>query len=1256
VHTFLTGDESTPANANELAGRETQVEVYGHETPNLPWQRVTNTYVSTAVNGSPTPTAFFNKLDHTTTHLKDGHESTTSYQYNSTYGGVTQVTKDGDANSSSNTDCVKSITSYVARHDTTAYLVLPQTNQTTSCYTSTVEAEQDYFYDGSGSLTATPTAGNLTAARAMTDKALLQADPQKYVYTLNSYYANGTPHEASVPVYGDSTVPQTGNTLGAVWSTKGRTETVYDSASVGRFPSTVTTYVYDQNGNPGVTQTTTYTYDRTLGLPTLVTAPTGLQSSTAYDQFGRPTAKWQTPDTPSFPGTAYVYTWAASNGVNSTRVKNRLVQGASSTVDELHCMDGLGRAEQMIGASGWSFYRLDTAVFDARGLRRNAHSSIYTVSACAPTTNGDGSAPNTFLEYDPLGNVATTTVSAAGTPVACSPSCVRVDHAGLTTTTTDQLNHRKDSTTDGLGRVVSTTEYRGDGSGTPPYTAYAITTYTYDILGNLLGVTDAGSHQTAISYDALGRKQTMSDPDMGSWTYTYNAAGNLLTQTDARGVISSMSYDSLNRLRHKEYSVGASGVPAQTPSDFLYDAYDADTICNGLDGTQAIGHLTVTADGSGATRSCFDIRGREVRKRHLINNVSCGTSSTFDVTTTYDSGNRPVALTYPDGEVVTYGYVDTPKFGAALRSMTSSLGTVYVLNATYQLTGDVRGFNMNSQDTAHTFTSTYTQDSRYRLSGISTTWGTTTLQNLTYGYYENNNIQEINDTVQADDVFYNYDELNRIVDMRQGSRTGTLLSSYGYGLDSDALGGKIGNLVWSSESGNSFSYSSTHIHAPNAGSSTGPISYDANGNIANVNYGTESFVFDVENRLLHSQGGGGFGMQYDYTYDAGGNLVARRASSWLYPGAITPARDVYVDGIYEEHSSACNTPSTMTKFYKAFGRIIAQRSTYSSGSTLSYFLADHLGSTLGTVDAATAAVSRTQYYPFGTQRGGNAPPTDKAYTGQQQESPVVSTIGAYYYHARFYSTKLAHFMSADPRTDDGLNRYAYARNNPANYNDPSGLDAAQDLRDLDAAFKTWGKWGGTLDEFTAGLHLFQQFYDFLTLGQIPVANHALDVHNLEGIARSLGMKDAYQLIATALSKGTAFTDVVGTDLEPSGIARVNVYWRTAGGDYVRITIRMGSGVDSPTHWEIISAQRGVSNSDLAGLVKVGRLEELGRLPPPEIDYDRTPGGPPDGGGGRGGECACGGGGSGVPVPPVFPQPETEPVPVPVEVPGLVPVF
>jgi YD repeat-containing protein len=46
------------------------------------------------------------------------------------------------------------------------------------------------------------------------------------------------------------------------------------------------------------------------------------------------------------------------------------------------------------------------------------------------------------------------------------------------------------------------------------------TIYGYDLQGNLTSVTDAANNLTTITYDLLGRKQTMIDPDMGSWSFS----------------------------------------------------------------------------------------------------------------------------------------------------------------------------------------------------------------------------------------------------------------------------------------------------------------------------------------------------------------------------------------------------------------------------------------------------------------------------------------------------------------------------------------------------------------------------------------------------------------------------------------------------------------------------------------------------------------------------------------------------------------
>jgi RHS repeat-associated protein len=132
------------------------------------------------------------------------------------------------------------------------------------------------------------------------------------------------------------------------------------------------------------------------------------------------------------------------------------------------------------------------------------------------------------------------------------------------------------------------------------------------------------------------------------------------------------------------------------------------------------------------------------------------------------------------------------------------------------------------------------------------------------------------------------------------------------------------------------------------------------------------------------------------------------------------------------------------------GRIIAQRKTTSATSSVTYLLADHLGSTVGTVSDA-GVTEHMQYYPFGSVRSGHVS-TDRGFTGQRREGG--SRLGAYFYNARFYATGLAHFMSADTVSTDGLDRYAYVRFNPMRYNDPTG----HRLPDCDTACRWQTAW------------------------------------------------------------------------------------------------------------------------------------------------------------------------------------------------------
>jgi len=85
------------------------------------------------------------------------------------------------------------------------------------------------------------------------------------------------------------------------------------------------------------------------------------------------------------------------------------------------------------------------------------------------------------------------------------------------------------------------------------------------------------------------------------------------------------------------------------------------------------------------------------------------------------------------------------------------------------------------------------------------------------------------------------------------------------------------------------------------------------------------------------------------------------------------------------------------------------------------------------------------YYPYGETRSTDGTlPTDYKFTGQRAEG-----FGLYDYHARYYDGAIGRFVSADtivpqPGNPQDFNRYAYVRNSPLNYRDPSGHRLCRD--------------------------------------------------------------------------------------------------------------------------------------------------------------------------------------------------------------------
>jgi RHS repeat-associated protein len=162
-----------------------------------------------------------------------------------------------------------------------------------------------------------------------------------------------------------------------------------------------------------------------------------------------------------------------------------------------------------------------------------------------------------------------------------------------------------------------------------------------------------------------------------------------------------------------------------------------------------------------------------------------------------------------------------------------------------------------------------------------------------------------------------------------------------------------------------------------------------------------------------------------YTYNAGGTPLKRTldGGSWT----------VYIAGVFEKTNTGA-----VRKYYAAAGKTIAVRDGAGTG-TLSYPLHDHLGSTSEITTTAGTVASSMRYWPYGGTRTGGVTGTDLLYTGQRQEAGDAQ-MGLYNYKARFYSTALGRFLSADP-VGGGSARYQYVRSNPIILVDPTGFTA-----------------------------------------------------------------------------------------------------------------------------------------------------------------------------------------------------------------------
>ncbi len=362
------------------------------------------------------------------------------------------------------------------------------------------------------------------------------------------------------------------------------------------------------------------------------TDPNNQKGKRSYDIFGRAVAMVSPLDSISFPTTTTEYEFAG----NYVKVKThqREKSGKAGTIDAVQFYDGLGRLIQTKSESAKpsQFIVSGQTEYNSRGLPEKKYIPFFSSNSIDTIDTIDTARPFSTISYDAMGRAIQST-NPDGTYST-------VNYEIGATTGIDENGHKQKSYSDIYGRLIKKEEYLGADGRSPyypseAYTLYASTRYEYDNAGNLKKVIDAHNNITTISYDILGRKTSMNDPDMGIWQYGYDILGNLSYQIDAKGQRIDFTYDALNRLTNKTDN-------ATLNADYTYDEPVV---------TNAKGRLTKANYAAGDnTQFRYDVMGRENKSSKKIDNLE------YDVERNYDALNRLASLSFPDQAKAVYAY------------------------------------------------------------------------------------------------------------------------------------------------------------------------------------------------------------------------------------------------------------------------------------------------------------------------------------------------------------------------------------------------------------------------------------------------------------------------------------------------------------------------------------------------------------------------------------------------------------------------
>jgi len=503
---------------------------------------------------------------------------------------------------------------------------------------------------------------------------------------------------------------------------------------------------------------------------------------------------------------------------------------------------------------------------------------------------------------------------------------------------------------------------------------------SYDANGNIVTESNGAKVTTATyTYDPLDRPQTVKDGGGRVTSYTYDLDSHPLTTTrpTATGtMVTTYGYDAVGHLTGIAYSDGTTHAVAYTYTPG--------------------GRRVTMADSTGTTRYVYDTLGR-------LTSVSDGGGHT--VTYGYDLDNNTTSIAYTSTQAATYTYDAADEMHTAQDWLGGGKNTF-----TYAPDGQLQ-----STAYANGVLGTNTYDVDDLLTGITYTNGATTLAQYAYTPTLAGRLATATPSNGAAGAAQTF---AYTPNAQLSSTTGSTTTQWSYNPAGD---------ITSTSTGTSLGYDPTTDELTTATPSSGPVT---------------TFSFDPTGRRTSSTVTGA-SAPTTYTYDQADNLTAYitpagATSTYTYNGdglraTKTPAGGGQQSLAWDTHAGSplLLSDGTNAYIYGPEGRPVEQI----TGSTAQYLHQDANGSTVLLTTTAGATAGTYSYDSYGTvatHTGGTAGLT---WQGQYQDSDS----GLYYLRARMYDPATGQFLTIDPLVAATRDPYGYAREDPANGSDPTGL-------------------------------------------------------------------------------------------------------------------------------------------------------------------------------------------------------------------------